>query len=581
MVSVNETNRRLLVIDDNPAIHEDFRKILTPAEAAEELQAAEAAFFGASPLSESAKLDFHVDSANQGQEGLAKVTAAVAEGLPYAMAFVDMRMPPGWDGLTTIEAMWQVDPNLQIVICSAYSDNTWSEICERVGRTDQLLILKKPFDSTEVCQLALALTTKWSLTQQAQLKQDDLNRLVEERTAELEQKEISLRQKHKLEAIGSLAGGVAHEFNNLLQAIRGYTCFARDELPTDGQPYEDLTHVIGACDQAAAITGQLLSFSRKTPAQKSHQQIKELITGTLNLVRPVISEQIVLDVMIDDDTGSAFLDRDLFLQVLLNLCINARDAMPSGGRLAITAKAVELSDRRGRQYREDQPNLPPGSYCMIAVSDTGTGIPEDVKQRMFEPFFTTKDVGKGTGMGLAMVFGTVQDHGGVVTVESIEGQGATFRIYLPLVADDVVDTPADSDGDAVSTTGTETILLAEDEPLVRDVAVRALRKAGYNVVTAVDGEDAVAKFREHADEIDMLLLDVVMPGLNGRQAYEQIKRTHPAVKVAFCTGYDPTTPQVEEVERSVIPTVYKPLSTDELVSTVRRTLEEELSCALV
>lgn len=581
MRCVSEANHRVLVIDDNPAIHEDFRKILAPPETGEQLRAAEAAFFGESTESISIKLELQLDSAEQGQVGLAKVKAALEENRPYAMAFVDMRMPPGWDGLKTIEELWKVEPDLQIVICSAYSDNTWSEICERVGRTDQLLILKKPFDSAEVCQLVLALTTKWSLTQQARLKQEDLNRLVEERTAELKQKEISLRQKHKLEAIGSLAGGVAHEFNNILQAIRGYTCFARDELPKDGQPYEDLTHVVEACDRAAAITGQLLSFSRRTPAQKSLHQIKELVTGTLNLVRPVIGEQIVLDVKLDDDAGMAIVDKDLLSQVFLNLCINARDAMPSGGRLAITANAVELPDRRASNNTDDQPNVQPGHYCMIAVADSGTGIPEEVKQRLFEPFFTTKGVGKGTGMGLAMVFGAVQDHAGAITVESSEGQGATFRIYLPLTVGDVAEACPNAEGDIEYRVGKETILLAEDEPMVRDVAVRTLRQAGYQVVTAVDGEDAVAKFREHADEIDMVLLDVRMPKLNGCQAYEQIKRTKPSIKVAFCTGYDPMTPQAGTLEQERVTTVYKPLSPEALLSTVRQTLEGNVPCHLV
>lgn len=581
MQTFNDTNGRILVIDDNPAIIEDFRKVLTPREDSKKLQAAEAAFFGDSSETKSVKLDLSLDSADQGQKGLAMVQAALIEGRPYAMAFVDMRMPPGWDGLTTIEELWKVDPNLQVVICSAYSDHTWSDISERLGRNDQLLILKKPFDNAEICQLALALTTKWSLTLQARMKQEDLNRLVNERTAELEQKDISLRQKHKLEAIGSLAGGVAHEFNNLLQAIRGYTCFARDELPTDGQPYEDLTHVVDACDRAAAITGQLLSFSRKSPAHKSCQQIKEMVTRTLNLVRPVVGEQITLDVNLDDDAGSALLDSDLFSQVLLNLCINARDAMPSGGRMMISAKAVNLPDRRSGIQHDDQPNLLPGRYCVIAITDTGTGIPEHVKLRMFEPFFTTKEVGKGTGMGLAMVFGAVQDHCGAVTVESSEGHGATFRIYLPLVANEVVDTIPDKGDDTEVLTGKETILLAEDEPLVRNVAVRALRGAGYTVVTAVDGEDAVAKFRDHAAEIDMVLLDVVMPKLSGRLAFERIKKIKPSIKVAFCTGYDPTTPQVDELEQSKAPTVYKPLSIVVLLSTVRQTLDGEILCPSV
>lgn len=255
-------SRRILVIDDNAAIHDDFRKIFTYAKS-ETLDDAESAFFNETPEGAEIDLDIEIDSAHQGQEGLQKVITAIRQGMPYAMAFVDMRMPPGWDGLTTIERIWEVSPDLQIVICSAYSDNSWTDICKRLGRSDRLLILKKPFDNAEVCQLALALTEKWNLARRAKLKREDLERLVAERTRDLEEKDIVLRQKYKLEAVGALAGGVAHEFNNLLQAIRGYTCFAREEVPAEGRAYEDLGYVIDATDRAAGIASQLLSFSRR------------------------------------------------------------------------------------------------------------------------------------------------------------------------------------------------------------------------------------------------------------------------------------------------------------------------------
>ncbi|MDP6717098.1 MAG: response regulator, partial [Pirellulaceae bacterium] len=316
MQSLDEhRNRRILVVDDNLAIHSDFRKILVSDGSGQELEDAEAAFFGEG-CDINRELNVELDSAHQGQEGLEKVVAAVAENRPYALAFVDMRMPPGWDGLTTIEQLWKADPDLQVVICTAYSDNTWSDIREQLGDTDQLLILKKPFDNVEVCQLALALTEKWHLAQQARLKKRDLERMVDERTEQLREREEALRRKHKLEAIGSLASGIAHEFNNVLQVIRGYTRFAMDELSVDAQPHRDLQYAVEAVDRAAEITRQLLNFSRQQPAKKSHQEVNEIVTMTLRMVRPVFGEQIEVDVDLSDEAGIVYADVDIMSQAL-------------------------------------------------------------------------------------------------------------------------------------------------------------------------------------------------------------------------------------------------------------------------
>lgn len=458
---VRDGNRRILVIDDNPSIHSDFRKVLIPDKAGKRLEDAEAAFFDET-YDPTPQLDFELDSAQQGQVGLEKVRAAVEQNRPYALAFVDMRMPPGWDGLTTIEQLWKVAPDLQVVICSAYSDNSWSDICRRLGSTDRLLILKKPFDSAEVCQLAMALTEKWNVTRQARLKQADLERLVDERTAQLRRQEAALWQKQKLEALGSLAGGVAHEINNLLHVILGYTRIAMDELPTNEQPHNDLTNVVEAVDLAADITSQLLNFSRQKSAQKSVQELNSIVAHALKLIRPVCSKQIELDIDLDTEAGRVRADVDVISQVLLNLCINANDAMPSGGRLQVTSRQVVIQDRRGRNTSLQHPNLEPGKYSVITVADTGVGMPTDVIDRIFDPFFTTKDVGKGTGLGLSMVLGAIHDHDGIVTAESDAGQGSKFRIFLPAVPEDALDAATIESGSDESTlTGNEPTLLAE------------------------------------------------------------------------------------------------------------------------
>lgn len=568
-----QNNRRVLVIDDNRSIHDDFRKILASKGPGDELKAAEAAFFEEVDDTE-LHLDVELDGACQGQEGLEKVVAAVADHRPYALAFVDMRMPPGWDGITTIEQLWKADPDLQVVICTAYSDKSWSDICRRLGRTDQLLILKKPFDNAEVWQLALALTEKWQLTQQARLRQDELMRLVDERTAQLREAEASLRQQQKLEAIGSLAGGIAHEFNNLLQVIRGNARFAMDELPADEQPYQDLTNVVDAVDRAAAITSQLLSFSRKKPVQKSNRAVNEVVATTLKLVRPVIGEQIELDVTFGDNAGTVCVDADIMSQAMLNLCVNARDAMPSGGRLRITTEQVELGDRRQRIASPRQPELKPGHYSMLTVADTGLGIPAEVRDRIFDPFFTTKEVGKGSGMGLAMVFGAVQDHDGAVTVESAEGQGSAFRLFLPVVPNHSEDAPRPAGKCAgLPANGNETILVADDDLIVRGLAVRALREAGYTTISADDGEQAVQLFEQHAERIDLVLLDVVMPKMNGRLVYQTIKGLRPETEIVFCSGYDPAANCGGLAMEKGWRLIQKPYDPDELLLTVREVLD--------
>ena len=576
---ISSCNRRILIIDDNPAIHEDFRKSLSPGTSVVDLENAESAFFGESTVSQENDFNFEIDSAHQGEEGLKKVIEAIQANQPYALAFVDMRMPPGWDGLTTIEHLWEVAPDLQVVICSAYSDNSWADICKRLGRSDRLLILKKPFDNSEVCQLAVSLTEKWNLAIQAKLKRDELERLVNERTNELKKKDIELRQKHKLEAIGSLAGGVAHEFNNLLQAIRGYTCFAREALPVDGQPYEDLGHVVDASDRAAGIASQLLSFSRRTPAEKSQLPASEIVKRTLKMFKPLLPASIELEITTGDESLTVFADADLISQAMLNLCINARDAMPTGGRLRVSLQQQSIRDRRERAVLANEPFLDPGGYAVISVSDNGFGISDEVKDRIFEPFYTTKEVGKGTGMGLAIVFGAIQEHGGAVTVVSEVGTGSTFRIFLPLVAQASKIEPSANIYDIEpSIHGHETILFAEDDAMVRNVGVRLLRESGYSVIEAIDGQDAIDKFQMHAKSIHLVILDVVMPKLGGYDAARRILSICPDTKIVFCSGYAPEEIGPNPLNHAVVDIVSKPMSSHTLLTLICDQFNEGSPC---
>lgn len=585
----NHKNRRILVIDDNPSIHDDFRKILVSDGAGEALEDAEAAFFGEANDTGS-QLEVELDTAHQGQEGLEKVVAAATENRPYALAFVDMRMPPGWDGLTTIEQLWKAEPDLQIVICTAYSDDSWSDICQRLGHTDQLLILKKPFDNTEVCQLALALTEKWNLTKQAQLKQDDLQQLVNVRTEvltevvdrleseieekvrvqeELRGKDEQLRRSQKLQSIGTLAGGVAHEFNNLLQAIGGYTHYAMEDLGSADQRYQDLEQVLIATKRASELTRQLLGFSRRQTLKRSVVSPNDVISDLQKLIIPVLPENIEVEIKLAEQPASIYADAGELQQVLLNLCVNARDAMPDGGRLLLRTEDIVLDDQTCDQIT----NLPPGSYVMFTVTDTGGGMTAEVRDQIFDPFFTTKEVGKGTGLGLAMVYGIIKQHKGAIHVDSEPDQGTTFRVYLPAHDQPVEDDPEPTP--ETPATGTETILLAEDEPMVQNVAVRLLTKAGYNVIAARDGQEAIELFAEHSDSISLVLLDAVMPRMSGPEVYDYIKARKPETRIIFCTGYDRASRQMEESACAKEQLVEKPFSANLLLRTVRSVLDDE------
>lgn len=383
--------------------------------------------------------------------------------------------------------------------------------------------------------------------------------------------EQRLRQKQKLEAVGSLAGGVAHEFNNLLQAILGYTNYAMRGLPAEDQRYRDLEQVVKAGQRAATLTRQLLSFSRRQELQRSNVSVKSAIEEFVAMVRPLLGEDVELTTSCSKD-AFIHVDSGEFQQVLLNLAINARDAMPQGGRLSIACEPIQLCDVDCLNHS----GLSPGAYAMLTISDTGEGIPEHVRERIFEPFFTTKEVGKGTGLGLAMVHGMVSQHQGAVHVYSEVGKGTTFRIYLPLVMDGTLATAMAAAGNT-GPRGTETILIAEDEPMVRSLAVRILEDAGYRTCCAVDGEDAMRVFLEHAASISLVLIDVVMPKMGGVQLYHRLKEFGLKVPVIFCTGHAPNVSEAEVICEQRLPLVQKPYASSPLLRCVRQTLDTALA----
>jgi two-component system, NtrC family, sensor kinase len=469
-------NRRILLIDDNPAIHEDFRKALAPHETAAvaSLIEIEAALFGDSqqPLRQP-EVTFEIHSALQGANGVQLLRDAMAEGRPFALAFVDIRMPPGWDGVETIERLWSIDPDLQVAICSAYSDYSGNDIRRRLGESDGLLILKKPFDTTEVAQLAHAMTRKWSLQRAQRDRSAELDALVLSRTFELEQTnralgaemqrrervEANLRLSQKLESIGQLAAGIAHEINTPIQYVTDNVEFLRtsyfdleklrvklraacahrdahrqcnkalDEIEALEREVdldfvtENAPHAFEAAQQGLARIGRIVQAMRvfgHHETERKPSDLNSIVMSTLEVSRNEYR------MYADVETELAELPpvtccRGELGQVFLNLIVNAAHAIES-----VMKDTGERGTIRVRTVLD-------GNAVAISIEDTGCGIPEQVRERIFDPFFTTKDVGRGTGQGLAIARSIVVDgHRGSLSVTSAVGQGTTFMVRIPI-----------------------------------------------------------------------------------------------------------------------------------------------------
>ena len=658
--AVTKPSQRILIIDDNATIHEDFRKILCPANPnqAGVKRLAAALFDETQPAAPTT--NFELDSAYQGEEGLAMVRKAQEENRPYALAFVDVRMPPGWDGVETIARIWAVYPQIQIVVCTAYSDYSWEDLRAKVGQPDSLVILKKPFDNVEVQQLAHALTKKWHLNLQAGFKLAELEDMVERRTAELveankslgmseerfskafhasplpsaivtladrhfvdanqhfarvtgypraeimghsmtdlfiwEKPEMTdrwferllrqdlvqdeeakmrdqsgtlrevlvslapvnmggephvlllaqdvsertmlerqLRQAQKMEAIGQLAAGVAHDFNNILTVIQGHTALLRLRPATDaaGQ-IESLDQIAKASDRAGTLIRQLLMFSRKQVMQFRNQNLNDTLRDVILMLRRVVGEQVRIDFRPHDPIPAIHADTSMVEQIAMNLAVNARDAMPDGGTIVISTSSEKIH----RAPTPMDPEQRDGEYVCLTFSDTGIGMDTKILGRIFEPFFTTKPVGKGTGLGLSTVFGIVQQHHGWLEVESRPGSGTTFRIYFAATAQPAEKTP--SLADTHLRHGSETILVAEDEDALREMVVRILEIQGYAVLEANSGHHALEVCEQASRPIDLLLTDMIMPGrIMGGELAERLKARCPGLRVIYTSGYSP------------------------------------------
>ncbi len=378
--------------------------------------------------------------------------------------------------------------------------------------------------------------------------------------------EGQLRQSQKMEALGRLAGGVAHDFNNMLQVIKGYAELAAGNPGNSALTSEALGQVMHAADRAAQLTRHLLAFSRQRVLKRSLLQLDTVVQDSLKMARRLLGEHIELAVHVRESPPLVDGDASLLEQGLLNLCLNARDAMPDGGKLSIEVTTLSADDTFCAQC----PWAKPGLYAVVVVGDTGVGMLPEVRQRVFEPFFTTKEAGKGTGLGLSMAYGIVQQHGGMIEVDSELGQGTTFRVYLPVADAPVNETAILPAAEAPG--GMETVLVAEDEPSVRQLVSGVLRQKGYQVIEAQDGAEAVALFAAHRGQLGLIILDMIMPRLSGREVYQRLRELDPDVPVLFCTGYADLAGE-EFAQREGIEVLRKPYAAAELLGVVRKALD--------
>ncbi len=386
--------------------------------------------------------------------------------------------------------------------------------------------------------------------------------------------EKQLHQVRKFEAIGQLAGGIAHDFNNVIGAMMGWAELGSEQAPPDSRLSEYFKKIRTQAGRAAGLTRQLLAFARRQILEPQDIQLNTVVTDVLSLLEKVIGTDVEIRTSLAAELSPVRADSSQIEQVLMNLCLNARDAMPSGGCLTIETRNTNLDEAACRRT----PGLSPGRHAELIVSDDGIGMDAKTREHIFEPFFTTKEPGKGTGLGLATVFGIIRQHGGFVSVDSEPNHGTTFRIYLPVVKSAAVDLsqPSFKPEENVLRGGNETLLVADDHEGIREMVRSALEGCGYRVLLAVNGEEAIRTFENHAREINLAIVDMVMPRIGGLEAAKRMKQIRPELPVIFTTGYSSDNEALTKVIASGGTVVEKPFDPGKLARRVRELLDASL-----
>jgi two-component system cell cycle sensor histidine kinase/response regulator CckA len=394
---------------------------------------------------------------------------------------------------------------------------------------------------------------------------------ISSRVAAEEQKrklEAELLHAQKMEAVGTLAGGIAHDFNNLLQAVQGYAELLLVKMNANDPGIAELKEIVRAAQKGSELTRQMLTFSRKVESNKRPLDLNHELEQVKGLLERTLPKMIEIELMLAENLRLVNADRGQIQQIVMNLAVNAKDAMPEGGRLIIRTESVFLDQTCCR----NNPGVTPGQYVTLTVSDTGHGMDDFTLKHLFEPFFTTKETGRGSGLGLAMVYGIVKSHDGHITCRSKVGAGATFTIYLPAL-EHRAETQDARDVEESLRGGTETVLLVDDDELVRDFTKRILEQVGYTTMTAGDGEMAVATYVLHKQAIDLVLLDLIMPGMGGKKSLEKILQINPHARVLLMTGYAANGSSEGLLATGAKDLLRKPFKTKDLLNTIRKVLD--------
>lgn len=462
----------------------------------------------------------------------------------------------GFEGLEVLEIVKSRPEALPVIVITGTGSEEIAVTALQNGAADY--IIKTPRHIQRLPQAIQVVLARQKLEQD--LSHQDLER---------EKLEHQLRQAQKMEAVGRLAGGIAHDFNNILQGMFGFIEFAQNGLDPADKRFRYIEEVRKGAERAATLIKQLLAFSRHQVMDLKNLDIGQLVDDLLKIIRRTIGENIEL-VFTNNAVGAvASIDQGQFEQVLMNLCINARDAMPQGGKLDISTSLVQIDE----EYIATHSWADPGRYLQLSVRDNGEGIDAAIIARVFDPFYTTKEVGKGSGLGLATVYGIVKQHNGIIDIDSKPGEGTTVDIYLPFQDLEAVAPGAEPEG--LVTDGSETILVAEDEDMVLRMVQHVLSKAGYEVLTAVDGEEACTLFQERAADISLALLDVVMPKMSGQKVSEKIKELKPEVKVLFTSGYTVDEIHSDFILEEGLDLIQKPYAPNSLLRKIREILDRE------
>ncbi|PCJ16828.1 MAG: hypothetical protein COB02_15105 [Candidatus Cloacimonadota bacterium] len=564
---------KILIVDDNPSIHEDFRKILSPKNHLQNsFDALSKQLFDDELPRLYKNPEIQLDFAFQGEEAIKLVETAYQQNQPYLLIFMDIRMPPGIDGIETIKKIWDFHPDQEVIICTAFTDYSWTAIQKKLSIKNSYLVLKKPFDAIEVKQLTVCLIAKTRVTLQSKAALNEL-KLEKEKVEIAYQKLMTESQRHqfieqqvvqaqKMDIVATVANGLTQDFNDILNSIT--KSIQSIQLNTKNNLIlQDTSNIKNATNRAQSLINQLSSISKNQKIILNKIDINKNILRVIKICEDFALQNIKVK-LLNQDAKFVLADSIQIEQVLLNIALNAKDSMPNGGTLSFDINTVQPSNDFLLKY----PNCNGNQFQKIIIRDTGEGIPQKLLTKVFDPFFTTKIQDKKSGLGLSMAFQIIQQHHGFIEVFSEQNLGTMFCIYLPIAQnlntekETVFKEPLENKG---------TILIVDDEEVLRIITKGILKSYGYKTILAENGLEGVEKFQKYKNDISLVLLDLVMPKMSGNECYQKIMELGCEVPVLLCSGYKKN----EELHKLLLNNncffIQKPYTLHQLIQSIDRT----------